>query len=394
MPKKYQKFILIIFLFCLIGAGVFCFLNIQKKESAQTKTTPNLKLLTSHSHPEAGEKWVVSFETTGASDLTITPTDQDTISDLDLVSLKCGEETRSLQVLGDDVISFSGWQCTGKGELTHLVNIARKHTLKFQFGSKIAFAYNNPDSVTDSFTDTSKISATSSVVITGGQAKLATCGSNGTVCSLGSECCSNNCMDGYCCNSTCSGNCDRCNVAGSLGTCTDVNSDCAGTGASCYCSSGSCQTCSNTVSSCNCSGYACQACPDTYGLCGEPTCSSYACGNTPYANTTDCGTCVKCNGSGSCNNYYAIGTTDSTAPGTCTGTHYRCNGNGSCTAPCSATISCDPLVDPYLKCGDWCTYANNCCQCLTSWSAAGCTGTSYSCAELYKPYCKNYHYLY
>src|SRR4030042_4529551 len=148
---KRLKIILIFLIICLIGAGVFSFLNIQKKESAQTKTTPNLKLLTSHSSPEAGENWVVSFETTGASDLTITPKDPETIGDLDFVSLTCdGKEKKEegvLQILAGDVISYSNWQCTGKGELTHLVNIARKHTLKFQFGSKIAFAYNNPDSV-------------------------------------------------------------------------------------------------------------------------------------------------------------------------------------------------------------------------------------------------------
>src|SRR4030042_3041828 len=115
MTKK-LKIILIFLIICLIGVGIFCFLNIQKKESAQTKTTPNLKLLTSHSSPKTGEKWIVFFETTGASDLTITPKDQDTIGDLDLLSLKCGKEEKTPQILDGDVILYSNWQCAGKGE--------------------------------------------------------------------------------------------------------------------------------------------------------------------------------------------------------------------------------------------------------------------------------------
>jgi len=391
MTKK-LKIILIFLIICLIGVGVFCFLNIQKKENTQIQTTPNLKLLTSHSSPQAGENWVISFETTGASDLIITPADPDSVGDLDFISLTCIGEERTLQILENDAIFYTNWQCAGKGELTHLVNIARKHTLKFQFGDKLAFAYNNPDSVTDTFADEGKIAATSSVTVSSGQVKLSTLKANGESCSSGSECSSTFCINGYCCNTVCSGNCDRCNVAGSLGTCTNVNSDCAGTGASCYCSSGNCQACSNTVSSCNCSGYACQACPDTYGLCGEPTCSSYTCGNTPYANTTDCGTCVKCDGSGSCSNCYGVGTTDSTAPGTCTATHYRCNGSCACTAPCHATAT-TCISTSMVDCNTWCAFSGY-CGCTNAWWDAACAANYAGDCTLEFGYCKCKNYLY
>ena len=173
MSKKYTKPLLILFAVCLAGAGIWYFSNNQVEKDTLTQTARNLKLLTSHSHPEAGAEWVVSFEARGAGNLTITPTDQDSIGDLDFILLKCGGETRSPQILEGDAIYYSGWQCEGKGELTHLVNIARAHTLKFSFGNQAAFAYNNPDSVTDTFTDTSKIATSSNITVSGGQVYLA-----------------------------------------------------------------------------------------------------------------------------------------------------------------------------------------------------------------------------
>jgi len=194
---------ILIIILGLLGVGILYFFSVQKESETQTQTAQNLKLLNSHSHPEAGEEWVVSFETRGTADLTIIPTDPDSIGDLDFVSLTCNGEKRTPQILENDKIFYPNWECLpsealakegdGTGELTHLVNIARKHTLKFQFENKAAFAYNNPDSVTDSFTDESKVFATSTVVVTGGKAILATCKDNGTACSAAGECCSNYC---------------------------------------------------------------------------------------------------------------------------------------------------------------------------------------------------------
>ena len=369
MPKKYQKFILIIFLLCLIGAGIFCFLNIQKKESAQTKTTPNLKLLTSHSSPQTGENWVVSFETTGASDLTITPKDQDTIGDLDFVSLTCDskEKTKdgSLQILNGDAVFYSGWECNGTGQLTHLVNIARKHTLKFQFGNKMAFAYNNPDSVTDSFTDESKIVATSSVVITGGQAKLATCGSNGTACSVAGECCSNYCVNSVCCNNICNGTpCYRCDsysnagagTCGYVSTTVDPDSECTPVAnASEGCRS---DNCSGTAAACGVVSSGDGVCP----VCGRCTDSDIECEYHP-ANTYDstCSQCKGCSGSeiGSCS------TNQTTSCGVGT---YGCSSCG-CNASCCPTYN-----KSYQKCSNGICTTSGC-------SCASCTATCGPCPD-------------
>ncbi|MDI1483685.1 MopE-related protein [Polyangium sp. y55x31] len=45
---------------------------------------------------------------------------------------------------------------------------------------------------------------------------------NGSSCGGNGECLSGFCTDGYCCESTCSGTCKACNVAGSLGMCANV----------------------------------------------------------------------------------------------------------------------------------------------------------------------------
>ena len=139
-----------------------------------------LNILNVHSHPQAGDNWTVSFETIGTADLTITPDDQATIDDMDFISLKCGEELllRGGAPTGDDssdgVIHVPNWSCGTTAEITHLVNIAAPHTLKFQFGDQIKFAYNNPDAVGDSYTDETKINSGSSsnYQITEGQARI------------------------------------------------------------------------------------------------------------------------------------------------------------------------------------------------------------------------------
>ncbi|MEZ4221462.1 MAG: hypothetical protein R3B13_11095 [Polyangiaceae bacterium] len=45
---------------------------------------------------------------------------------------------------------------------------------------------------------------------------------NGKKCTSGADCSSNACIDGYCCNTTCTATCMACNVAGKLGTCSPV----------------------------------------------------------------------------------------------------------------------------------------------------------------------------
>jgi len=104
-----------------------------------------ITILNIHSHPQAGDYWTVSFETIGVADLKIIPADQQTIDDLNFVSLTCNGEEKSPQITENDIIFFPDWSCDGTGEIVHIVNVAAPHILKFQFSDQIAFAYNDPD---------------------------------------------------------------------------------------------------------------------------------------------------------------------------------------------------------------------------------------------------------
>ncbi|MEZ4307971.1 MAG: hypothetical protein R3F14_07980 [Polyangiaceae bacterium] len=147
---------------------------------------------------------------------------------------------------------------------------------------------------------------------------LGTCGNllpNGTACSMASECQSNNCVDGVCCNVACGGNCQACNLGGAAnGTCTNIPkeqdpaNECAGAlvcdgmgackspqgttcGAASNCASGFCVdgVCCDTVC-----GTTCKAC----NLAGNVgTCTNIANGQDP---ANECPGATSCGGSGSC----------------------------------------------------------------------------------------------
>lgn len=177
MTKKQLKIFLILFIFCILGVSIFYLWDKGEQKETENQAVLNLEeislvLLNSHSSPQAGGNWTVSFETKGKADLTITPDDPGTINHLDFISLTCDKEEQTAQILDHDVIFYPNWSCEGVGKVTHLVNIAGHHTLFFQFGNQTAYAYNNPDSVTDSFTDESKIATSTNISVSGGQVKL------------------------------------------------------------------------------------------------------------------------------------------------------------------------------------------------------------------------------
>jgi hypothetical protein len=104
--------------------------------------TVEINILNVHSHPQQGENWEVEFTTSGQSDLKIIPNDQATVDDDEFVSLSCGAETRTPQILAGDVIHFPNWECEEIAKVVHYTLKAGNHTLRFEFGDKTAFAYN------------------------------------------------------------------------------------------------------------------------------------------------------------------------------------------------------------------------------------------------------------
>lgn len=120
----------------------------------------------------------------------------------------------------------------------------------------------------------------------------------GATCGSSSECQSGFCADGVCCDQACSGSCDRCNLSGSVGTCSPapVNDPgspacggsvvCNGTLADCpiLCTSGcpSSTYCSGTYCSAKkTNGVSCGAGTECQtGNCVDGVCCNTACGDT------------------------------------------------------------------------------------------------------------------
>ncbi|MDP2269378.1 MAG: hypothetical protein Q8N23_24880 [Archangium sp.] len=119
----------------------------------------------------------------------------------------------------------------------------------------------------------------------------------GVTCGSSAECQSGFCADGVCCDQACSGSCDRCNLAGSVGTCSPAPASdpgspacggavvCNGTLADCpiLCSSGCPSTtfCSGTYCSARkTNGVSCAAATECQSnFCVDGVCCNAACGD-------------------------------------------------------------------------------------------------------------------
>jgi hypothetical protein len=146
---------------------------------------------------------------------------------------------------------------------------------------------------------------------------------NGQPCpsGLGSECASDNCVDGVCCDTSCAGMCMGCAVASHVGTCYNLpqytqdnfplgacigNNTCDGAG--------------------GCKKQNGQTCPGGNGDCASGNCVDGVC-----CDTTCTGTCKACNVSGhvgACTNLPQY-TQDTFPTNACTGNN-TCDGSGNC----------------------------------------------------------------
>jgi hypothetical protein len=165
---------------------------------------------------------------------------------------------------------------------------------------------------------------------------------NGGMCSSGTECQSNNCIDGFCCNSTCTGQCEACDVPGQQGTCSQVASGqphgsrtaCAGT-APCR---GSCST-SRTACTFPGSGTSCRNASCTGGPAAPIRTLAAGCdgaGNCPNM-TQSCGA-YTCNAGGTDCNSTCSGDPQCSTSGWCSGT--SCVAKGANGAACSSANQC------------------------------------------------------
>jgi hypothetical protein len=192
---------------------------------------------------------------------------------------------------------------------------------------------------------------------------------NGIACSSGSECQSGNCVDGYCCDLSCTSTCKSCNVAGYLGTCYNdpVGTSC-GTGQTCDINGNCVSALLPNGQSCS-SGSECQStfCKD--GYCCDSSCTS---------------TCKSCNVAGHLGTCYAdpaeTDPDNQCAPfGSCTSYLYGWDNSGTSCRLYIGPSSHDGLCNGYGSCY---SSAINSCEGIGSQSgtaSCGSSGCSKSC---------------
>ncbi len=211
----------------------------------------------------------------------------------------------------------------------------------------------------------------------------------GATCTSDPVCSTGHCVDGVCCNSTCTGQCQSCNATGTVGTCSTVTGTprgtrpaCTGTGACTgTCDGTSATTCTYPGSSVVCSPPSCTAGTATLtsycngmGLCPPATtmsCGALACGSlaclTMCAADTDCAmgnVCV----SGAC--------VPELPPG------MACMRDGQClSGHCVDGVCCDTACNGQCQACDVATHAGTCTQVMGTphGTRAACAGTG-ACA--------------
>ena len=179
-------------------------------------------------------------------------------------------------------------------------------------------------------------------------------------CAMDTDCASQHCVDGVCCNTACSGQCEACDVAGNVGTCSAVTNGqphgkrtpCMGAGTTCggTCAPASTTACTFPGAATQCRAQSCTgstktiaATCDSMGGCPLPstvTCP-FGCAGSDCMNAcvkdTDCAANMFCN-SGACLSTRPAGRA-CTAPGDCT--NGFCVDNFCCSsASCGACLSC------------------------------------------------------
>src|SRR5207237_4126357 len=132
---------------------------------------------------------------------------------------------------------------------------------------------------------------------------------NGTACNAGNQCSASNCVDGFCCNTPCTGACDRCDLT--AGTCLAATARSPGSPVCgsyvCDGTSPACPMSCNDASVCA-TGRFC----DAGNQCVQKAQNGTACGSSAECAS---GWCVD----GSCRNTARSGSCDECAspPGTC-----------------------------------------------------------------------------
>jgi len=158
-----------------------------------------------------------------------------------------------------------------------------------------------------------------------------TCGKKptGVTCTMGTECNSNNCSQGFCCDKDCSGTCQSCALAGKVGTCSLVPAGALPVPGQCPPAP---QSGCGFDGTCDGSG----SCKDWASgtICVNPICTT---GNTLVQPRV-------CNGTGTC---------QTSTSGACPG-NFNCNGTNACRVSCTIPTQTTDCTSPAVCTGNIC----------------------------------------
>jgi len=154
----------------------------------------------------------------------------------------------------------------------------------------------------------------------------------GAQCSQGNQCLNGDCVDGYCCNTTCNGQCEACNVKGKEGTCTAVTGTPVGERLKC--------SSDNSLCGGSCDGTTRSTCiyPGVGTSCRAASCDKGVATVSAF-----------CDGRGSCPPAYTQACTGGTCDGRACATDCSVDKDCGLGAFCSAG-QCVPQLGPGEKC--------------------------------------------
>ena len=187
---------------------------------------------------------------------------------------------------------------------------------------------------------------------------------NGDACSAGTQCQSGFCVDGYCCDSACNGQCSACDVAPNQGTCSPATGKPHGTRPACKGEGTACEGSCDGVNPAACEypgsgtacGTSCTGGSETPSFCaGNGTCepgTAKSC--APYVCAADkCGT--SCGKDSDCASGYVC------APDkTCTPAGNVCSDDHTVLSPGGAKKDCTPFKCELGACKTTCASVDDC----------------------------------
>ena len=183
--------------------------------------------------------------------------------------------------------------------------------------------------------------------------------SQGAPCTADGECETGLCVDAVCCDASCTGQCEACDVAGSVGVCVPVQGPPHGERPSCNASPPT-DPCDTKL----CDGVDRTSCAATVGPCTPYACGESAC-ITVCETDGDCGTGFHCD-NGECIGGVCDGSIAVTTEGvTIDCSPYLCRADGSCKETCADVSDC---LEPFA-----CNFEGRCVSRPPVDAASGCS---------------------